>query len=148
MIAANSKPLHRERGAGELVASRIDRRMKMVKGLLFGIGLACGAYIGFYIGSNDLDFGTAWPPAIAAGIASLYVLAMLFGSIALSRLMDEVERVRSYKAAAFAGSVYLVVYPVWFLLWKGGFLIEPIHWALFAGFWACLAGAALYYRLR
>jgi hypothetical protein len=33
-------------------------------------------------------------------------------------------------------------------MWKGGFVPEPIHWALFVAFWVALVGAALYYRFR
>ena len=135
-------------GEGERRELDRDRYTKIVKGVLFGIGLCCGAAVGYYVASNDFDLSAQWPPALAAGIAVLYLLAMLFGSIALSRSMDEVEKARQYKAVAFAGAVYLVVYPVWFALWKGGFVIEPIHWALFAGFWVSLAGAAAYYRIR
>ena len=124
----------------------IDRRLKIIKGLLFGVGLACGGLIGWHIGTNDLNLGAPWPPATAAGIAVLYLLAMAAGSVALSRVMDEVEKQRSYKAAALAGAVYLVVYPVWFTLWKGGFVIEPIHWLLFLTFWVSLASGAIYYR--
>lgn len=128
--------------------NRIDRQLKIIKGLLFGVGLACGAYSGWYVAANGLDFNSPWPPELAAAIASLYLLAMLIGSIALSKVMDEVEKGRAYKASAFAGSIYLIVYPVWFLMWKGGFVAEPLHWALFLLFWASLASATAYYRFR
>ena len=62
--------------------------------------------------------------------------------------MDELERQNNYRAAAFAGTVYIVAYPVWFLLWKGGFVPEPIHWMLFGLFWAALCISYLYYRFR
>ena len=38
----------------------------------------------------------------------------------MNSVMDEVERQRGYKAVSFAGAVLMVVYPTWFLLWKGG----------------------------
>lgn len=135
-------------GEGERRELGRDRYTKIVKGVLFGVGLCCGAAVGYYIASNDFDLTAQWPPELAAGIAVLYLLAMLAGSVALSRSMDEVEKARQYKAVAFAGAVYLIVYPLWFVLWKGGFAIEPIHWALFAGFWLSLVGAAAYYRTR
>ena len=143
-----TRSIGRERGEGERLASRTDRNSKIVKGLLFGVGVASGAAIGFHVASNDLDFGAQWPPVISAGIAVLYLLAIGLGSIALSRLTDEVERYRNYKAAALAGAVYLVLYPVWFLLWKGGFVVEPVHWVLFVTFWFSLAAGSIYYRFR
>lgn len=132
-------------GAG---GNPIDRQLKIIKGILFGIGLACGVLIGWHIGFNGLNLSDPWPPAMAAGIASLYVVAMIAGSVALSRVMDEVEKQRSYKAGALAGAIYVIVYPVWFLLWKGGFMIEPIHWLLFILFWVSLASGTIYYRFR
>lgn len=135
-------------GAGELLESRKDRQAKIVKGLLFGVGLVSGAAVGFHVATSGFDFSGPWPPVLSAGIAALYLLSMLLGSVALSRLTDEVERSRNYKSAAFAGGVYLIVYPVWFLLWKGGFVGEPVHWLLFILFWVSLAVAAIYYRFR
>lgn len=135
-------------GEGERREMDRDRFTQIVKGVLFGVGISCGAPIGYLIASNDFDVAAQWPPALAAAIAALYLLALIAGSIALSRSIDEVEKARQYKAVAFAGAVYLVVYPLWFVLWKGGFVIEPIHWALFALFWLSLAGAAAFYRIR
>jgi hypothetical protein len=62
--------------------------------------------------------------------------------------MDEVERQRSYKAGSLAGATLIVVYPVWFLLWKGGFVVEPIHWVLFVLFWLGLAFGMIWYKYR
>ena len=135
-------------GLGERLQRKQQRRMMTIKGTLFVLGLVTGAYVGFYIATNDFDLSAPWPPAIAATLAILYVVAMFVGSHLMEKSIDEVERYRSYKAVAFAGAVYLVAYPVWFLLWKGGFVVEPIHWLLFLAFWGSLLGGAIYYRFR
>ena len=145
MNSANVSGRHRE---GEQLEHRRSVYSKLIRGTVFGVGVAAGAAIGFHVASNDLDFGAPWPPALSLGVAILYVVAILAGTVALSRVTDELERARAYKAAALAGAVYLVLYPVWFLLWKGGFAVEPIHWLLFAVFWVSLAGGQLYYRFR
>lgn len=144
MIATHSISHHP--ATGELIASRTDRRRKLIIGLVFAVGLVSGIAVGVHVARNG--FAGPWPQALSIGIAILYLLAMAAGSVALARVTDEVERATCYKAVAFAGAGYFVVYPVWFLLWKAGLLIEPIHWVLFVGFWLLLAGATLYYRSR
>lgn len=135
-------------GEGELAEGRMRRRAMTIKGTLFVIGLFAGGYVGYALAESDFDLGARWPTGISIALALVYVVSISAGSLLLHGKIDELERDRSYKAAAVAGSGYLLLYPVWFVLWKGGILVEPIHWLLFVGFWLLLLGAALYYRLR
>jgi len=136
------------KGQGERLERSQSRRRKTIVWILFGLGLISGVYIGYTVAHDGFDFSRPWSPTACALMAVSYLAAMVFGSIALSKHVDEVERQVHYKAAAAAGSVYAIVYPVWFLLWKGGFVVEPIHWALFILFWMALALSSLYYRFR
>jgi hypothetical protein len=116
------------------------------------LGVA-GFVPGLYLGWND---GAAlagsrsglWPPALVAVLAGLYLVAVIGGGFLLRGVTDEVERQNAYKAASFAGMMLMLVYPIWFLLWRGGFVPEPIHWVLFVTFWLSLALASLWYRFR
>ena len=47
--------------------------------------------------------------------------------------------------SSYGASAFVVAYPAWFLLWKGGLLPEPHHLALFLIFYA---GAFLGYCIR
>ena len=135
-------------GEGER-RERSARRVRYgIKGALFVTGLAVGVYVGRMLLGGELDFAAPWPPAAALGIAAVYVVAIIAGSLLISRSLDELERSRTYRAAAVAGNVYLIVYPTWFALWKGGLAPEPIHWALFILFWLSLVLATLWYRFR
>ncbi|HEX8225833.1 MAG TPA: hypothetical protein VF605_18655 [Allosphingosinicella sp.] len=130
----------RERGA---------RRTRFgVKAGLFAVGLFTGIYVGGNFVGSGFDFSAPWSPLAAAAIALVYLAAMGIGSLLLSRHIDELERDRGYKAAAAAGAAYVLVYPAWFALWKGGFVPEPVHWLLFLLFWLSLALATLWYRFR
>lgn len=135
-------------GEGERLQRTRERQVMAVKGSLFALGMLSGGFIGYFIVSDDIGFDGPWPPAIAISLAALYVLAITIGSVLLKNRIDEAERMQTYKAVAFAGTAYMIVYPVWFLLWKSGAMIEPIHWLLFVGFWALLVGAAFHYRVR
>lgn len=135
-------------GEGERLQRSRTRRHVAVKSALFAVGLATGAYIGFKLASTGFDLSAPWSRSVAVALALLYVVAIAAGSLLLNKSIDELERDRTYKAVAVAGSAYMIVYPVWFMLWKGGLAVEPIHWLLFAGFWLLMIGAAIYYRFR
>jgi len=135
-------------GTGEAAERLQQKRRKTILGIIVGVGFASGGYIGFTVAHGGFDFSAPWSPAACLVIAALYLLAMTWGSVAGSKHMDEVEEQRGYKAGTTAAAAYLIVYPIWFLLWKGGFVPEPIHWALFVMFWLVLAGSSIYYRYR
>ena len=137
------------RGEGE----RRDSARRRKKWLLLGVLAVAGAVPGYYIGFQE---GAAaaesrpfvWSPTFALAFAGLYLVSVIGGGLLLGRYIDEVERQRSYQAVSTAGLTLMVVYPTWFLLWKGGFVPEPIHWVLFVLFWLSLVLASVYYRLR
>jgi MFS family permease len=139
---------HTALGEGERLNRKRERQARAIKATLFGIGMLSGAWIGYFLASNDFALDAPWPPAIAIGLAVLYVAAILIGSMLLHKHIDEVERMRTYKAVTLAGTAYMIAYPVWFLLWKASLVAEPVHWILFIAFWALLIGAAFYYRSR
>ena len=131
-------------GEGERRERAARRRTWAIKGGLFAAGLAAGAYIGGTHAAHG--WAAPWSPLAALLIAGTYLAAMVAGSILLARNIDELERHRQYKVAAAAAGGYALIYPLWFALWKGGFVPEPVHWILFLLFWVILAGAALRYR--
>jgi hypothetical protein len=137
------------RGEGERRdAARRRTRLAII------IALAVAGFIpGLYLGYNDgaaffENRPSVWSPTFSLGLAVLYLVAVLGGGLLLRNVTDEVERQNGYKAASFAGMALMIVYPVWYLLWRGGFVAEPVHWMLFFIFWLSLALASLYYRFR
>jgi hypothetical protein len=121
---------------------------------LIGVALALAGVIpGFYMGYQEGEAMAqsrpfAWSPTVAATLAGLYLVSVFGGGVLLNSVIDEVERQRGYKAVSFAGTMLMLVYPTWFLLWRGGFVPEPVHWMLFVLFWLSLALASLWYRYR
>jgi hypothetical protein len=137
-----------DRGAGEEREAATRRKRFWTIGALFAAGLGTGFYVGHQEAEAVFDGGRFWSPAVALALAGIYLAALIGGSLVLNGVMDEHDRHRTYKAASLAGAVYLTVYPLWFLLWKGGFVPEPIHWLLFALFWLSLALGSIWYRFR
>jgi hypothetical protein len=137
------------RGEGERQETARRRKRWMIIGALFVAGLGPG----FYLGSLDAGPVEAlrtvtWPPGLVAMFLALHLGAVVGGGLLLSKQADELDRERGYKSVSFAGTLLMIVYPAWYVLWRGGFVPEPIHWVLFLLFWLSLILAAIFYRFR
>lgn len=137
------------RGEGERhEAARRRTRWLIIAGL-FVAGLIPGFYLGYQDGAALAESRTAiWPPALVAAMIGLYLLAVVGGGILLNRVADDFDRQVGYKTVSFAGTALMVVYPIWYVLWRGALAPEPIHWVLFLLFWLSLVLAYLFYRFR
>ena len=134
--------------SGEALERGRRRRKLAILVLIFLLAFPAGFMVGFTEADDLLVMNDRWPPALALGLSLSYLALVIGGAIALSRQVDEVERAIKYKAVAAAASAYVIVYPVWFFWWKGGFVPEPMHLALYAGFLIVFLLASLFYRFR
>ena len=136
-------------GEGERREAAMRRKRILVIGALFVGGLVTGFYVGFreagaiFHGEDGL-----WSPALALGMIALFVAAIAGGTWIMNGVMDELERARAYKAASLGGTLFMLAYPVWFFLWKGGFVREPVHWVMYAFFVFAMLGAMAWYKAR
>ena len=136
------------RGEGERADALRRRKRYAVIAVLFAAGL----FSGFYVGKTDpqslFNAEASWNPAVSLLLTAVFLLAVVGGGFALHGNTDEVERQGQYKAVSLAAAVYMLLYPSWFMLWKGGHVPEPNHGILFVVFWLSLACASLWYRFR
>ena len=135
-------------GEGEALERARRRRKLAIFAILCLLAFPAGFAIGFTEADELLVMDDRWPPALAAGLAAAYLALVVGGAIALSRQVDEFDRMARYKSAAAAASAFAIVYPTWFLLWKGGFVPEPMHGLLYLGFMAIFVIASLFHRFR
>lgn len=130
----------------------IERGKRQRRTMVIGIVLAVGAAAGFYTGATDggalFDPAKTWPLTVTLVMVATYTLALVIGSLVLSRQLDEVQLRNSHKAASVAAAAFIWGYPLWFVLWKGGFAVEPMHGVIFLAFWLILLVASLFYRFR
>jgi hypothetical protein len=137
------------RGEGERREAMMRRRRALVIGALFFAGLGTGFYVGFGEGRSAFHGAESiWTPTLAVALILCFAVAMIGGTFFLKGVMDELERERTYKAAAFGSALFMIGYPLWFLLWKGGFVAEPVHWLIYAVFVVGMLLATLWYRFR
>ena len=137
-----------ELSPGERLERSRRRRKLLIIGGVVAISFAAGFGVGFTEGDELFVSGDRWPPAVAATLAVLYLGLVFVVGLALRNDIDEVERLAKYKAAAAGLCAFVLVYPVWFLLWKGGFVAEPSHLALYVLVIVSALGASIYYRFR
>jgi hypothetical protein len=135
-------------GAGERADMVRRRKRYAVLTVLFAAGLFSGYYVGHTDAASLFNRETSWAPNVSLLLTAVYVIAIIGGSVALHGSTDEVQRQAQYKAVAAAGALYMLLYPSWFMLWKGAHVPEPHHGILFLVFWLSLAGASLWYRFR
>jgi hypothetical protein len=136
-----------ETGPGEAREKARGRNRMKIIAALFVAGLIPGFYLG-YVGDDGLPTPGAWPPAAVIMIAATYLVAVTWGGWLLWRQLDEVQRHVYSQAASAAAGLYVLVYPVWYLLWMGGLVREPMHVALFVLFYFGHVVALLYYRRK
>ena len=133
---------------GETLERARRRRKYWLLGVLVGVGFTAGFLSGFTQADGLFDPAQKWPPALGLGLAIAYLVAAVGGGILYSRHTDEFERASQYKAVTLGAGAYIVVYPVWLLLWKSGFVPEPMHFVLYLLFMVTILGASLFYRVR
>lgn len=113
-----------------------------ISGFVAGLAFAWGE-----LGDGAFLSGTI-PAWLAVAIALSYVVAMTWGSIAFKRSADEHEMQINIWGSAIGASALLLIYPPWWVLWRGGLIGEPVHEILFATLFIVAIGAYLWKKFR
>ncbi|MBX9797578.1 hypothetical protein [Sphingomonas sp.] len=137
-----------EPGAGERAARARTRRIWLIIGSLGGLGFVAGFATAMFEKDTPGMFPGALPPAFAIAMSIVLVVAILIGSWRYFVAIDEVERQNNYIASTWGLNFYLLAYPVWFLLWRGGLVAEPMHETLFLATVAVMMAVYLWTKFR
>jgi hypothetical protein len=138
----------RERGIGEAAERARLKRLALILGLCGVIGFAPGFFIGYTDANSLFDESTDWPAWLSIGLPVLLIGTAVIGGRLAQRSYDEHQKMTLYKSISFAAATYFLSYPAWYFLWKGNFLPEPMHGALFGIFYAGFILGFIYYRLK
>lgn len=133
--------------SGERIERETRRRRWLALGLLALLGMAVGMVAG-KLDKATVSGMTEWPQAAAIGLAVVYLVLMGGAQWLGDRTADELERHRTARSMVIGGYGYLSAYPVWYALWRGGFLPEPDHQILFLIFVVSLLFGAIFARFR
>ncbi len=137
-----------ELGPGERAERARWRRVLTILAVCAAVGFAPGFFIGYTDAESLFDESTDWPAWLAVGMTALLLGTAIVGGWMAQRHYDEHQRLILYKTMNFAAAGYFFSYPAWFFLWKGGFLPEPMHGAMFGIFYACFIIGFIYNRWR
>ncbi len=137
-----------ERGIGETAERARLKRLLLILGLCGLVGFVPGFFIGYTDHESLFDESTDWPAWLSIGLPVLLIGTAVIGGLRAQRHYDELQRLILYKTVSFAAAAYFFSYPAWFFLWKGGFLPEPMHGALFGIFYVAFIAGFLFNRFR
>jgi hypothetical protein len=137
-----------ERGVGETAERARLKRLLIILGTCAVVGFVPGFFIGYTDAESLFDESTDWPAWLSIGLPVLLIGTAVIGGLRAQRHYDEHQRLIIYKSISFAAATYFFSYPAWFFLWKGGFVPEPMHGALFGIFYAAFIGGYIFNRLK
>ena len=122
-------------------SDRVAPREKRAQTMLWLSG-AVGGVMGALVVAGDIvsgqPSGSPWsgpiPAWVALALAAPLVTILPWLSWLWIRSIDEHERISALVAAEVAAFAYMIVLPVWWLLWRGGLLGAPDQIAIYIGF--------------
>ena len=70
---------------------------------------------------------------------------LVFGA---KRHIDEIEQATQLWSVAAAGTVVILLYPIWYLLWRGQMIAEPNGHVMFAALCVVMIAAYMWKKFR
>jgi hypothetical protein len=130
----------------------LERRQKGRQTLILALLMAAGGVTGFFLATNQQDgmgfYQGVLPAKVAIGLAALWLVSIVGGSVWLNRHIDEIERAAQIWGIAMAGTVVVILYPVWYLLWRGQMIAEPNAHVMFGTLYVVMIAAYLWKKFR
>lgn len=135
----------REAGEGERAAQARSRKFWSIVTALFLAGGVIGA---FHAVMTDGNMAGDLPGGAAIAIAAIWAISLTVGSWYFFRSIDELELHDNLWAGTFSLYFYCIAYPVWFVLWKGGLTLEPMHEVMFIATMIVMCASYLWMKVR
>ncbi|HST37792.1 MAG TPA: hypothetical protein VLK25_14335 [Allosphingosinicella sp.] len=137
-----------EIGPGEL----LERRQRGRQALILSLLMLAGGVTGLVLSLTEADGAGALqgaiPAGVAIGLAALWLVSVIGGSIWYKRHIDELELAAQLWGIACAGAVVLILYPAWYLLWRGALAPEPNGHVMFGTLYIVMIIAYLWKKFR
>ena len=131
----------------EQAGTAIERRHRRRYWTLLVGGLAVAIVLGS-IGRAFRDAGGTIDPAVAMIVAAGIIVLVVAGTWAYYRSVDELEWANNLVACFWGFNAFLLAYPTWHVLWKGGLVPRPDMTAIYLGSAFIAVAAYLWKRFR
>lgn len=128
---------------GERAEKRRRDRFWLLLGGFMLVGGVIGAALAILGGS-----GGSLPAWAAIALVALLIVTLGGGSWYFYRDVDELERRDNFVAAVIALHFYMLFYPCWLLLWKGGLVPAPDHAFLYIATLVVMSLAYFWKKVR
>lgn len=134
-------------GAGEAALKARRRRLYTIIGALALSGFVVG-FLSARFEREGGGFLEGIPAEWAIAASAIYLLTITIGTWRYYKVVDELERHDNRWAMTMALNLYLIGYPIWFMLWKGGLVPEPSHEIIFVVLYLALMAAYGWKKFR
>ena len=129
-------------GAG----TALERRHRRLHWTLLLGGLALAIVLGS-AGRAFTGAGGTIAPAVAVLVAGGLVLLMSVGTWVYFRSVDDIEWANNHAACFWGFNAFMIAYPTWHVIWKGGLVPRPDATAIYLGAATIALAAYLWKRL-
>lgn len=133
---------------GEAREARRVRLQKIIIGLAIGLGAIVGATLAVTTDGLFASSDGGWPPIVAIGVVLAVMVGVPLLMLAAMKTTDEIELAHQAWAMQAGGFALICLYPAWYALWKGGFVAEPLHEAVYVAFFAVTMLGYLFHRYK
>lgn len=135
-------------GEGERAERQRRRRFWGAIGATALFGMPIGYFLGRAAARNRGSMSEAFaslPPAFTVGLLALSVAGFLWACWYFLKSVDEVEVADNLWASTAGFYFYMILFPVWWVLWKARIAVEPMDWIILA---ASLGFGTIVYLFR
>jgi hypothetical protein len=132
---------------GENFGSIAERQRRRRYWTLMGLALAAALVIGLAGRILGTPYGPI-APAAAIGLAAALLLLTVVGNWVYFRSIDELEVASNLVGGLWGFYAFVVGWPLWHLLWRGGLAPQPEMLPLYVGAVAVSVAAFLWKRFQ
>lgn len=130
----------------------LERKQKGRQTLIICMLMVAGGVTGLTLALSGQDgpdfYRSAIPARVAVALAVFWLVSVIGGSLWYMRHIDEIELAAQIWGIAAAGTVVLIFYPVWYLLWRGQMIVEPNAHVMFGTLYVVMIAAYLWKKFR
>lgn len=130
----------------------LERRQRNRQSLILSLLMVAGGITGLVFALTQQDGAALYqgtiPAWIAIALVALWLVSVVGGSFWLKRHIDEIEQAAQLWGIAAAGTVVTVLYPIWYLLWRGQMIAEPNAHIMFGTLYVVMVAAYLWKKFR
>jgi hypothetical protein len=122
-------------GEGERAERLRRRKFWSAVGVTAVLGLPIGFVLGRAAGRNGGSMSDAFaglPATVTIGLLAFALAGFLWGCWLFYKSIDEVEIVDNLWGSTAGFYIYMILFPVWWVLWKAGVAGEPHDWIILA----------------